>query len=79
MSELHPNVAALLRYFESDHLPRHLRDVSNACRYLAQEMAEELPQGPELTAGLRKLLEAKDCFVRAALDKETEHGAVEGE
>ena len=24
--------------------------------------------GPELTAGLRKLLEAKDCFVRAALD-----------
>lgn len=26
-----------------------------------------LPDGPELTAGLRKLLEAKDCFVRAAL------------
>lgn len=23
--------------------------------------------GPELTAGLRKLLEAKDCFVRQAL------------
>jgi hypothetical protein len=23
--------------------------------------------GPELTAGLRKLLEAKDCIVRAAL------------
>lgn len=27
-----------------------------------------LPDGPELTSGLRKLLEAKDCFVRAALD-----------
>ncbi len=26
-----------------------------------------LPEGPELTAGLRKLLEAKDCFVRAAM------------
>jgi len=24
--------------------------------------------GPDLTAGLRKLLEAKDCFVRAAID-----------
>jgi hypothetical protein len=27
-----------------------------------------LPDGPELTVGLRKLLEAKDCLVRAALD-----------
>lgn len=26
-----------------------------------------LGDGPELTAGLRKLLEAKDCFVRQAL------------
>lgn len=29
-------------------------------------MIRELPDGPELTAGLRKLLEAKDCFVRQA-------------
>jgi hypothetical protein len=34
---------------------------------LAEAMIVELPDGPELTAGLRKLLEAKDCFVRAAL------------
>lgn len=26
-----------------------------------------LSDGPELTAGLRKLLEAKDCFVRQAI------------
>ncbi|PRY56421.1 hypothetical protein B0I28_10970 [Glycomyces artemisiae] len=32
-------------------------------------MIAALPDGPELTAGLRKLLEAKDCFVRAALDR----------
>lgn len=31
-------------------------------------MDRELPNGPEKSAGLRKLLEAKDCFVRAALD-----------
>jgi hypothetical protein len=30
-------------------------------------MISDLPDGPELSAGLRKLLEAKDCFVRAAL------------
>jgi len=34
-------------------------------------MIRVLPDGPELTSGLRKLLEAKDCFVRAALDKES--------
>jgi hypothetical protein len=30
-------------------------------------MIRDLPDGPELSAGLRKLLEAKDCFVRAAI------------
>jgi hypothetical protein len=29
-----------------------------------------IPDGPELTAGLRKLLEAKDCLVRASLDSD---------
>jgi hypothetical protein len=33
----------------------------------AAAMIKRLPDGPELTAGLRKLLEAKDCFVRAHL------------
>jgi hypothetical protein len=64
----HPGVTALLRYFEYDHLPTHLQIVSAPCHELAHDMAARLPQGPELTAGLRKLLEAKDCFVRAALD-----------
>jgi hypothetical protein len=30
-------------------------------------MVDLLPDDPELTAGLRKLMEAKDCFVRSAL------------
>ena len=64
----HPGVVSLLRYFEYDHLPPKLAVVSGACHALAHDMAARLPQGPELTTGLRKLLEAKDCFVRAALD-----------
>jgi len=64
----HPGVTALLRYFEFAHLPPHLQSVSAGCHALAHDMAARLPQNPELTAGLRKLLEAKDCFVRAALD-----------
>jgi len=34
---------------------------------LAYNLVDQLEDGPEFTAGLRKLLEAKDCFVRAAL------------
>jgi hypothetical protein len=64
----HPAVASLLRYFEFGHLPPHLQEVSAGCHALAHDMAARLPSGPELTVGLRKLLEAKDCFVRAALD-----------
>jgi hypothetical protein len=30
-------------------------------------MNDALPDGPEKSAGLRKLLEAKDCFVRAKI------------
>ncbi|MEM8271221.1 hypothetical protein Q4R99_19595 [Morganella morganii] len=34
---------------------------------LAEQMDEQLPDGAEKSAGLRKLLEAKDCLVRAKL------------
>lgn len=64
----HPGTASIVRYFAWNHLPEHLRDYSAECAHLARYMVEVLPDGPELTAGLRKLLEAKDCFVRAALD-----------
>lgn len=65
----HPGTAGIARYFDYDHLPPHLQAVSKPCHDLAEAMIGELADGPELTAGLRKLLEAKDCFVRAALDK----------
>lgn len=64
----HPGTASIVRYFEFEHLKQPLRGVSEQCAILAQEMLDRLPDGPELTAGLRKLLEAKDCFVRASLD-----------
>lgn len=57
----------IMQFFTYDHLPDHLKSVSKPCGDLATEMAKILPSNPELTAGLRKLLEAKDCFVRAQL------------
>ena len=56
-----------LKFFEYGHLPEHLRKVSEPLAILANEMEKNLPKNPEKSAGMRKLLEAKDCFVRAAL------------
>jgi hypothetical protein len=63
------NVQDLLRFFAYDHLPEPLQTISRSCFIMAYAMVDGLPDGPELTTGLRKLLEAKDCFVRAGLDQ----------
>lgn len=63
----HPATVQILRHFEFAHLPTHLQQISQPCHALAHNLVDQLPDGPELSAGLRKLLEAKDCFVRAAL------------
>lgn len=57
-----------IKYFAYAHLPTHLQAVSKPVGQLAEQLERELPDGPEKSAGMRKLLEAKDCFVRAALD-----------
>lgn len=62
--KLHPSVREVLQHFEIDHLPEDLRAVSGNFYQLAWILATTL-KGPELTVGLRKLLEAKDCAVRA--------------
>ena len=59
--------APIMKYFEYGHLPAHLQEVSKPIGDLAKQMDESLPDGPEKSAGLRKLLEAKDCLVRAKL------------
>lgn len=63
----HPGVEELRAFFAYDHLPLHLAAVSRPFADLADEILAELPDSAELTAGLRKLLEAKDCAVRAAV------------
>lgn len=69
MTTRHPATEQLLQWFTFDHLPQGaVRDTSQMCAILAEDVIDGLPDGPELTTGLRKLLEAKDCFVRAAID-----------
>jgi len=57
----------ILAYFKYEHLPEHLKVISRPFAILAWDMATNLPRNAETSAGLRKLLEAKDCFVRARL------------
>lgn len=51
------------------HLPDHLQAISRPFADLALELFKILPDGTEKALALRKILEAKDCAVRAALQK----------
>lgn len=71
----------MLQFFQYAHLPPHLQLVSKPFCELAHAMVlgdnvpeagtctfgSALPRNPERTVALRKLLEAKDCAVRALI------------
>lgn len=59
----------LLQFFAYDHLRPELQEHSKPFGDLAKHLCETLPRNPERTVALRKLLEAKDCAVRARLFK----------
>lgn len=57
-----------LRWFEYGHLPEDLQEIAHPVRDLADALYDALGEGAEKSAGFRHLLEAKDCFVRQAID-----------
>ena len=59
----------ILQFFTYEHLPPHLAQVSKPFCDLAHIIADTLLPGPETTTALRKLLESKDCAVRAKVSK----------
>jgi hypothetical protein len=60
---------SLLQFFAYEHLPVDLQEHSKPFGDLARRICETLPRNPERTVALRKLLEAKDCAVRARIFK----------
>lgn len=62
-----PQTEYLLQFFKYAHLPERLQLVSSPFCDLAEELVRILPRNPERTVALRKLLEAKDCAVRALI------------
>lgn len=77
MSDIHPapheftpmqvETDPILRFFHYTHLPPKLQAVSQQFCSLALFIVNGTPRNAERTTALRKLLEAKDCAVRAAL------------
>lgn len=69
----HPSVAHFRPLFDYTHLPKPLQEVSAPFFDVVEGLLELLDDGQELAAGIRKLLEAKDCAVRqAVLDRKIE-------
>ena len=59
-----------MQFFTYKHLPENLQEISMPFCTLAEWIDQTLPDNQEKTRALRKLLEAKDSGVRAALVKE---------
>lgn len=57
----------MLQFFAFIHLPEYLQEVSRPFCATAEWIVWNLPANPERDVALRKLLEAKDCAVRARL------------
>lgn len=59
----------MMQFFGFAHLPSHMQLVSKEFARLAVNILKTVPRNPERTVALRKLLESKDCAVRAAIYK----------
>ena len=64
----------LQRYFKYDHLPKHLQTRSKLCHDLAEAIIHDsdVVDEAEATVALRKLLEAKDAYVRSTIPEQKE-------
>lgn len=58
----------IVQFFRFKHLPKHLQAVSEQFATVAVYLALNQKRTPERTVAFRKLLEAKDCAVRNALE-----------
>ena len=57
----------MMKHFKSDDLPEAVREVGKPFEGLAATICNSIAPGPERTVSLRKLLESRDCAVRAKM------------
>lgn len=61
-------MADIMRWFDTSHLTGNVAAFSHQFTVFAETLDAMLPEGPEKSTALRKLLEAKDAGVRAFID-----------
>ena len=61
-------MSGIIKYFQYEHLPENLQLVSAPFCELAKVIDQKLPDNVEKQFALRKLLESKDCAVRAVIE-----------
>jgi hypothetical protein len=54
-----------MQFFKYEHLPPQLQEVVRPFAVMAAHLVETLPHNPESTVAMRKLMESKDCALRA--------------
>jgi hypothetical protein len=64
MNTANNNREPMLQFFSVEHASP-LRDVLASFSGLAKQIVDVLPRNPERTVALRKLVEARDCAIRA--------------
>jgi hypothetical protein len=57
----------ILQFFHYSHLPEKLQSRSKPFCEMARNIIDTTPRNAERSTALRKLLEAKDCAIRAGL------------
>jgi len=62
-------MTTVFQYFDYEHLRHDItREIAQQIYNLARYLEENITESPEKSVGMRKLLEAKDCFVRSVLE-----------
>lgn len=63
-----PTRERLMQFFDYEHLPKEQQEISKPFGDLARTLHDRVyPDNVERNMAIRKLLEAKDCAVRASL------------
>lgn len=67
-----------IQFFAVAHLPERLADVVAPFQAIAHTIVNTFPENSERTKALDKLIEAKDCAVRAMIFKPYEEPTIFG-
>lgn len=55
----------IMQFFEIGEAPEEMAVIMRPFNILAEQIASAIPRNPERTVALRKLLESRDCALRA--------------